>query len=110
MDAPDLRFLELAGGLEPPTCCLQDSGEPSRACWPVHYLQLRSGGSSSQCAPVGGVVPGGMTNGMTGAAPVRRPGGPLSAWMTHLGPWRSVSPAHLERRFELSAAIPRRAA
>ena len=51
--ASDLRLLELAPGLEPGTCCLQDRSESSMACWPVLPLQLRSGGSSSQCAPVG---------------------------------------------------------
>jgi hypothetical protein len=53
LQAGDLRLWELAGGLEPPTCCLQDSGQPSIACWRVLSLQLRSGGSSSQYAPVG---------------------------------------------------------
>ena len=48
-----LPFWELAGGLEPPTCCLQDSSESSTACWRVFSLQLRSDGLSSQCAPVG---------------------------------------------------------
>ena len=47
------QFWELAGGLEPPTCCLQDSSGSSTACWHVLSLQLTSGGSSSQCAPVG---------------------------------------------------------
>jgi hypothetical protein len=32
--------------------CLQDSRQPSSRCWPVRSLQLRSGGSSSQCGPV----------------------------------------------------------
>ena len=41
------------GGLEPPTCCLQDSSGSSTASWRVVSWQLRSGGSSSQCAPVG---------------------------------------------------------
>jgi hypothetical protein len=45
------RFWELAGRLEPPTCCLQDRSGSSTACWRVLSLQLRSGGSSSQCAP-----------------------------------------------------------
>ena len=49
----DLRLWELAPGLEPGTCCLQDSRESSRACWRVLSLQLRSVGSSSQRAPVG---------------------------------------------------------
>jgi hypothetical protein len=35
----------------PHAICLQDSGQPSIACWRVLSLQLRSGGSSSQCAP-----------------------------------------------------------
>jgi hypothetical protein len=48
-----MRFWELAGGLEPPTCCLQDSSGPSTACWRVASLQLRPDGSSSQYAPVG---------------------------------------------------------
>jgi len=47
------NFGSWRGGLEPPTCCLQDSGEPSTGYWPVLSWQLRSGGSSSQCAPVG---------------------------------------------------------
>jgi hypothetical protein len=51
--ASDLRCWELAGGLEPPTCCLQDSGQPSAECWRVVSLQLTSGASSSQCAPIG---------------------------------------------------------
>jgi hypothetical protein len=41
------------GGLEPPTCCLQDSGESSAGCWRVLSLQLTSDRSSSQYAPVG---------------------------------------------------------
>src|SRR4029450_4427658 len=32
---------------------LQDSGQPSAECWRVVSLQVRSGTSSSQCAPVG---------------------------------------------------------
>jgi hypothetical protein len=32
---------------------LQDRSGSSMACWPVASLQLTSGGSSSQCAPVG---------------------------------------------------------
>src|SRR4029453_9005707 len=45
--------LGAGGGLEPPTCCLQDSSGPSTACWRVASLQLRPDGSSSQYAPVG---------------------------------------------------------
>src|SRR5512132_927 len=37
---------ELAGGLEPPTCCLQDRSGSSAACWRVLSWQFRSGGSS----------------------------------------------------------------
>jgi hypothetical protein len=33
--------------------CLQDRSGSSTACWRVLSWQLRSGGSSSQCAPVG---------------------------------------------------------
>jgi hypothetical protein len=44
---------ELAWGLGPRTCCLQDRSGSSTACWRVVSLQLRSGGSSSQYAPVG---------------------------------------------------------
>ena len=51
--ASHLRCWELAGGLEPPTCCLQDSGQPSARCWRVLSFQLTSDRSSSQCAPVG---------------------------------------------------------
>ena len=40
-------------GLEPPTCCLQDSCQPSTGCWRVRSWQVRSGGLSSQCAAVG---------------------------------------------------------
>jgi hypothetical protein len=46
-----LRLWELAGGLEPPTCCLQDSSGSSTECCRVPSLQLRSGGSSGQSAP-----------------------------------------------------------
>jgi hypothetical protein len=49
----DLRIPRLPGGLEPPTCWLQDSWQASTACWRVLSWQLTSGGSSSQCAPVG---------------------------------------------------------
>jgi hypothetical protein len=48
---------ELTGGLEPPTCCLQDSREPSTGRWRVLSVQVRSEGSSSQCAPVGSSSP-----------------------------------------------------
>jgi hypothetical protein len=47
----DLRILKLAGGLEPPTCCLQDSSGPSTAYQRVPSWQLTSGGLSSQYAP-----------------------------------------------------------
>jgi hypothetical protein len=53
MQVSDLRFWELVPGLEPPTCCLQDSGQPSTECWRVLSLQLRSGEASSKYAPVG---------------------------------------------------------
>jgi hypothetical protein len=49
----DLRFWELAPGLEPGTCCLQDRRGSSTAYWRVLSLQVKSGGSSRQCAPVG---------------------------------------------------------
>jgi hypothetical protein len=45
--------LGAGGGLEPPTCCLQDRRGSSTACWRVLSLQLTSDRSSSQCAPVG---------------------------------------------------------
>ena len=35
------------------TCCLQDRSGSSTACWCVFSLLLSSGGSASQCAPVG---------------------------------------------------------
>ena len=47
----------------------QDSGQPSSRCWRVLFWQLRSGGSSSQCAPDGSRVLGWMTEGMTAVAP-----------------------------------------
>ena len=34
----NLRLCELAGGLEPPTCCLQGRSESSRRCWRVLSL------------------------------------------------------------------------
>jgi hypothetical protein len=43
--------LELAGGLEPATCCLQDRSGSSTAYWRVLSWQLRSGALSSQYAP-----------------------------------------------------------
>src|SRR6266545_7280348 len=46
-DSVNPRFLELAEGLEPPTCCLQDSREPSTVYWRVLFLQLRSDSASS---------------------------------------------------------------
>ena len=57
---------ELAGGLEPPTCCLQDSGQPSAGCWRVLSLQVRSEGRPDSTLQSGRVTPGGMTIGMTG--------------------------------------------
>jgi hypothetical protein len=48
-----LRCLELAPGLEPGTCCLQDSRQPSTASCLVPSLQLRSGRPSSRRARVG---------------------------------------------------------
>ena len=41
--------------------CLQDRRGSSTECWRVLFLQLRSGGSSSESAPVGRVAAGGMT-------------------------------------------------
>jgi hypothetical protein len=49
-EVSELRLLELAPGLEPGTCYLQDSRQPSIECWCVLSLQVTSGGSSSQCA------------------------------------------------------------
>jgi Pyridoxamine 5'-phosphate oxidase len=49
----DRRVVELAPGLEPGTCCLQDRSGSSTACWRVVFLQVTSGGSSNRCAPVG---------------------------------------------------------
>jgi hypothetical protein len=47
LQACELRFWELAGGLEPPTCCLQDRSGSSTAYWPVLSLQVRSDAASS---------------------------------------------------------------
>jgi len=46
--ASDVHLLELAGGLEPPTCFLQDSCGSSTACWRVLSLHVRSDAVSSQ--------------------------------------------------------------
>jgi Helix-turn-helix domain of resolvase len=40
-----------------PICWLQDRSGPSTASWPVLSWQLRSGGSSRQCAPDGSIRP-----------------------------------------------------
>ncbi len=60
--------LELAGGLEPPTCWLQDNGQSSIACPPRGILAARVGCAAVQlvCSCQVRVVPGGMTTGMTG--------------------------------------------
>ena len=43
---------ELAGDSNPQPTVLQDRGGSSMACWRVLSMQVASGGSSSQCAPV----------------------------------------------------------
>src|SRR5215211_818500 len=61
------QFWSWRGGLEPPTCWLQDSGESSAGCWRVLSLQLRSDARPASTLLSGRVAADGMT--------VRLPGG-----------------------------------
>jgi hypothetical protein len=95
----DLRVWELAGGLEPPTCCLQDSSGSSTAYCPVCSLQLRSGGPSSQSAPVGPSSPRWNDN-WNDVAPAGHPGSVVGGTVE----WNGEHP-HIEVRSNQTAAI-----
>src|SRR5215217_8606451 len=82
------------------TCCLQDSRGSSAACWPVLSLQVRSGGSSSQCAPVG--PRSARWNDRKNDMPVAPPG----SMRPRSSAWSTTHPAPRRRRAGVKEVTP----